>query len=63
MYVFKNNVPSFRKDNISKDIKDPHWLTTFKEVLVPGPDCHHREIIAWSLAGFSSGPLPVLHSF
>jgi len=38
-------------------------LTTFTQVLIPRPDSHPVGILAWSLVGFPSDPLPFLHSF
>jgi len=35
----------------------------FYTSLCTRPDCHCKEIMAWSLSGFPSGPLPVLHTF
>jgi len=39
----------------------PVWVSTFIQVLITRPNHHHMEIMAWSLPGFPSGPLPVLH--
>jgi len=38
-------------------------VTTFIEVFSPTPDRTFQEIMAWSLFGFPSGPLPVYMSF
>jgi len=47
-----------------------HWnlsgkwgVTTFTQVLSTRPACRRKEIMAWSLSGFPSGPTPVLHIF
>ena len=34
-------------------------MSTFIEVFSPRPDRTFQEIMAWSLSGFPSGPLPV----
>jgi len=34
-------------------------MTAFKQVFSSRPDCTLAELMAWSLSGFPSGPLPV----
>ena len=49
---------------ILKSLKVNLWsVTTFTQVFMNRPDCTFQEIMAWSLFGFPSGPLPVYISF
>ncbi len=49
---------------------DSHWnfsgksgMSTFMEILCTRPDHTFQEIMAWSLSGFPSGPLPIYIPF